>query len=74
MQLRVGISGFSYPEWKGDFCPKKLEAGDMLARESDAAKRVATAPDGYLRLRERVRDRQQPIASRPSVAAERDAG
>lgn len=32
MRLRVlvGISGYSYPEWKGNFYPKKIAAKDML--------------------------------------------
>jgi len=30
MKLRVGTSGFSYPEWKGSFYPEKIKSGDML--------------------------------------------
>jgi uncharacterized protein YecE (DUF72 family) len=30
MQLLVGTSGFSYPEWKGTFYPEGLADGDML--------------------------------------------
>jgi uncharacterized protein YecE (DUF72 family) len=31
MRLRVGTSGFAYPEWKGSFYPEKLPAAGMLA-------------------------------------------
>jgi len=31
MQAFVGTSGYSYPEWKGDFYPEKLKNADMLA-------------------------------------------
>jgi uncharacterized protein YecE (DUF72 family) len=31
MDVRVGTSGFSYPEWKGSFYPKDLPASKMLA-------------------------------------------
>ncbi|MGH2570193.1 MAG: DUF72 domain-containing protein [bacterium] len=30
MNLRVGTSGYSYPEWKGTFYPEDLPAKDML--------------------------------------------
>ena len=30
MNVRVGTSGYSYPEWKGNFYPEKLAAKDML--------------------------------------------
>jgi uncharacterized protein YecE (DUF72 family) len=30
MNLRVGTSGFSYPEWKGSFYPEKIKSADML--------------------------------------------
>jgi uncharacterized protein YecE (DUF72 family) len=30
MNLYVGTSGYSYAEWKGNFYPKDLSAGDML--------------------------------------------
>ncbi len=30
MKLRVGTSGYSYPEWKGSFYPEKMKAADML--------------------------------------------
>jgi len=30
MKLRVGTSGFSYPEWKGTFYPEKMKPTDML--------------------------------------------
>ncbi|MDH4070384.1 MAG: DUF72 domain-containing protein [Ignavibacteria bacterium] len=30
MDLFVGTSGYSYKEWKGDFYPKDLPAGEML--------------------------------------------
>jgi uncharacterized protein YecE (DUF72 family) len=30
MNLYVGTSGYSYPEWKGSFYPDKLPAGQML--------------------------------------------
>lgn len=30
MRSQVGTSGFSYPEWKGNFYPKGTKAGDML--------------------------------------------
>lgn len=31
MRVRVGTSGFSYPEWRGSFYPDGLAAKDMLA-------------------------------------------
>jgi uncharacterized protein YecE (DUF72 family) len=31
MRLRVGTSGFNFPEWKGTFYPEKLPAVQMLA-------------------------------------------
>jgi uncharacterized protein YecE (DUF72 family) len=31
MQLRIGTSGFQYPEWKGSFYPENLPAGRMLS-------------------------------------------
>jgi uncharacterized protein YecE (DUF72 family) len=31
VQIHVGTSGFSYPEWKGSFYPEKLPAKGMLA-------------------------------------------
>ena len=30
MKLRVGTSGYSYPEWKGTFYPEKMAAANML--------------------------------------------
>ena len=30
MNVRVGTSGYSYPEWKGNFYPEKMAAKDML--------------------------------------------
>ena len=30
MNVRVGTSGYSYPEWKGTFYPEKIAAADML--------------------------------------------
>ena len=30
MQVRIGTSGYSYPEWKGNFYPEKMAAKDML--------------------------------------------
>ena len=30
MRVLVGTSGYSYPEWKGNFYPKKIAAKDML--------------------------------------------
>jgi uncharacterized protein YecE (DUF72 family) len=30
VNLRVGTSGFSYPEWKGTFYPEKIKSQDML--------------------------------------------
>ena len=30
MNVRVGTSGYSYPEWKGNFYPEKIAARDML--------------------------------------------
>jgi len=30
MNVRVGTSGYSFPEWKGNFYPEKLAAKDML--------------------------------------------
>ena len=34
MQFRVGTSGYSYKEWKGDFYPEKLPQTEMLAHYS----------------------------------------
>lgn len=31
MKLYVGTSGYSYKEWKGNFYPEKIRAGDMLS-------------------------------------------
>ena len=31
MNVRVGTSGYSYPEWKGNFYPEKISAKDMLS-------------------------------------------
>ncbi len=31
MEIRAGTSGFSYKEWKGNFYPEDLSAGDMLS-------------------------------------------
>jgi uncharacterized protein YecE (DUF72 family) len=31
MELRVGTSGYSYKEWKGDFYPEDIAPADMLA-------------------------------------------
>jgi uncharacterized protein YecE (DUF72 family) len=39
MQLLVGTSGFSYPEWKGTFYPEDLADADMLKSYSE---RLAT--------------------------------
>ena len=30
MNIRVGTSGYSFPEWKGNFYPEKIAAKDML--------------------------------------------
>jgi len=30
MKFFVGTSGYSYPEWKGNFYPEKIKAGEML--------------------------------------------
>lgn len=30
MNVRIGTSGYSYPEWKGSFYPEKMAAKDML--------------------------------------------
>ena len=30
VRVRVGTSGYSYPEWKGNFYPEKIAAKDML--------------------------------------------
>ena len=30
MRFHVGTSGYSYPEWKGDFYPEKTKPADML--------------------------------------------
>jgi len=30
VNVRVGTSGYSYPEWKGNFYPEKMAAKDML--------------------------------------------
>ena len=30
MNVRIGTSGYSYPEWKGNFYPEKIAAKDML--------------------------------------------
>ncbi len=30
VNVRIGTSGFSYPEWKGNFYPEKIAAKDML--------------------------------------------
>ncbi|MCA1606196.1 MAG: DUF72 domain-containing protein, partial [Acidobacteria bacterium] len=30
VRVLVGTSGYSYPEWKGNFYPKKIAAKDML--------------------------------------------
>ena len=30
VQVRIGTSGYSYPEWKGNFYPEKMAAKDML--------------------------------------------
>ena len=30
VQARIGTSGYSYPEWKGNFYPEKMAAKDML--------------------------------------------
>jgi uncharacterized protein YecE (DUF72 family) len=30
VRVRVGTSGYSYPEWKGNFYPEKIAASDML--------------------------------------------
>lgn len=35
MQLRVGTSGFSFPEWRGHFYPEKLPAAQMLSFYAD---------------------------------------
>jgi len=31
VNVRVGTSGYSYPEWKGNFYPEKIAAKDMLS-------------------------------------------
>lgn len=31
MRIYAGTSGFSYPEWKGNFYPQKIKAADMLS-------------------------------------------
>jgi uncharacterized protein YecE (DUF72 family) len=31
MNLRIGTSGYSYKEWKGNFYPESLKAADMLS-------------------------------------------
>jgi uncharacterized protein YecE (DUF72 family) len=43
-QLRVGTSGYSYKEWKGNFYPKKLPDGQML---SFYAERFTTVEINY---------------------------
>jgi len=30
VQVRIGTSGYSYPEWKGNFYPERMAAKDML--------------------------------------------
>ena len=30
VRVRIGTSGYSYPEWKGNFYPEKMAAQDML--------------------------------------------
>jgi uncharacterized protein YecE (DUF72 family) len=35
MELLVGTSGFSYPEWRGTFYPEGLAAGEMLKSYSE---------------------------------------
>src|SRR6185503_19542325 len=35
MQLLVGTSGFSYPEWRGSFYPAGLDAAEMLSSYSE---------------------------------------
>ena len=30
-EVRIGTSGYSYPEWKGNFYPEKMAAKDMLS-------------------------------------------
>ncbi|MBI2526423.1 MAG: DUF72 domain-containing protein [Candidatus Rokubacteria bacterium] len=31
MAIRIGTSGYNYPEWRGSFYPEKLPAGEMLS-------------------------------------------
>ena len=40
MRIRVGTSGYSYPEWKGHFYPEKLAAKDMLRYYAERFKTV----------------------------------
>jgi uncharacterized protein YecE (DUF72 family) len=40
MNLYVGTSGYSYPEWKGSFYPKKLPAKQMLPFYSERFRTV----------------------------------
>lgn len=44
MRLRVGTSGFNFPEWKGTFYPEKLPAVQMLAYY---AERLGTVEINY---------------------------
>jgi uncharacterized protein YecE (DUF72 family) len=44
MRLRVGTSGFNFPEWKGTFYPEKLPAVQML---SYYAQRLETVEINY---------------------------
>ena len=44
MRVRVGTSGYNFPEWKGTFYPAKLPAAKMLAYYAD---RLATVEVNY---------------------------
>jgi len=44
MRLKVGTSGYNFPEWKGPFYPEKLPAAKMLAYY---AERLATVEINY---------------------------
>ena len=40
MLLRIGTSGYSYKEWKGNFYPEDLKAADMLSFYAERLKTV----------------------------------
>ena len=44
MRVRVGTSGYNYPEWKGSFYPERLPASQML---SYYAERLTTVEINY---------------------------